>query len=237
MSDNIYQNDFFGDDLQERKKVKMRVLSDYSKQRYLPYMKIPIEYTVMIAIGAIVVVMVAYAIGVQVGRSGRESMEVRAADDKASKTKDIEKVLDDIYPDVPVLPQKAEAALEDVSKVDRITDLGTEAADPYEGARKDYVGAPPDEDVDELKPLEVPPAPTPTVLDSTYIVQLAAFSDAAKAAEAAENLIGKGVDARVARKGSWHQVYASGYDTIEEARKARSRFQGTYPDCYIRKIK
>ena len=60
MVDNNYQQDFFGSDHRQKKGKRPGLLNGYSKQRFLPYMKIPIEYTVMIAIGVLVLMIIIY---------------------------------------------------------------------------------------------------------------------------------------------------------------------------------
>jgi hypothetical protein len=46
-----------------------------------------------------------------------------------------------------------------------------------------------------------------------------------------------GFDVSFERKGSWYQVYAGGYGSMEEARKAKKELAKYYKDCYIRRTK
>ena len=238
MTDNMYQNDFFGAEHEERKRLKMGALSDYAKQRYLPYLKIPIEYTVIIAIGIMVFVIVAYAVGVKVGRSGRDAQTRTETGSVPVKIEYAEMSSDDPAVEATAKPGVVGTSAGTGAYSYEVPGADVSGFDPYEGARNDYVGAPPGEGIPEVEETPVPTEkPAPTVPDSVYVVQLAAFSDEAKASEAAKVLGGKGVEAHVSHKGSWYQVYASGYNTIETARKARTKFQEMYPDCYIRKVK
>ena len=43
MVDENFQNDFFGDQANAKKSIKSRLSDKYSKQRFLPQIKIPIE--------------------------------------------------------------------------------------------------------------------------------------------------------------------------------------------------
>lgn len=229
MSDNNYQKDLFGSDLKPRKRLKGSSFGDYSKHRYLPYLKIPIEYTVIIAIGVMVLAIISYALGVQVGVSRGSFMET-VLEEKVTVREDIpEKLFEDLRDverDLPVIP---EAPVKTVLPDDPPEEEDPADIDPYEGLRQDHLIVPPEEDA----PLAEETIPPP---DTVYIIQLAAFSDGHRAAEEAERLLERGVNSRVIQRGNWHQVYASGYDTIEEARAARDRFKTMYPDCYIRKV-
>jgi len=130
--------------------------------------------------------------------------------------------------DVPAIPEDiVKTALPDDSSVEE----DPVEVDPYEGLRQDHVVVPREEDTST--PEEAIPPPPP---DTVYIIQLAAFSDEYRAIEETEKLSERGVYSRVVQRGNWYQVYASGYDTIEDARAARDRFKTMYPDCYIRKV-
>ena len=97
--------------------------------------------------------------------------------------------------------------------------------------RKTVTPAPeavPVEEEEEIAP--EPPA-------SVYIVQLASFKSRYSASEEIDRLKREGVDARLKRTGAWYQVHAAGYQTIDEARKAKQQLRDRYPDCYIRKVR
>jgi hypothetical protein len=68
MADNNFKEDFFGDRYSEKKDRKPRFFKKYSTHRFLPHVKIPTEYTIVIAIGVLILVIIAYAIGVERGK-------------------------------------------------------------------------------------------------------------------------------------------------------------------------
>ena len=70
-----------------------------------------------------------------------------------------------------------------------------------------------------------------------YVVQLASFKNEDSANREVRKLNRRGVEASVARKGEWYQVFATGYDTIDEATKAKRDLGEYYVDCYIRRVK
>lgn len=230
MSDNNFQQDLFGDDSARKRQRKARFLGEYSKQRYLPYLKIPIEYTIIIAIGVLVVVIIAYAIGVERGKrisSEKVSSALSQLEEERAAILEQEKGL--------LIEEEKPGEVEevtDISSLEREEEIPApeSTADPYEGMREDYVGAPPG----FMAEKETPP---PTVSGSSYIIQLASFKDEAFAKEEAKKLVWKGVEAHVAKKGDWYQVYSAGYNTIDEARKAKEQLIEDYTDCYIRKVK
>jgi hypothetical protein len=68
MADDSFQNDFFGNQVREKKSRKSRLLDEYSKQRFLPHIRIPVEFIVIIAIGTLVLLIISYAVGIERGK-------------------------------------------------------------------------------------------------------------------------------------------------------------------------
>ena len=77
----------------------------------------------------------------------------------------------------------------------------------------------------------------PAPEESAYAVQLASFKNERSAKKEIDMLKSKGIKASMTRKGEWYQVYASGYRTIDEAKRAKRDLIADYEDCYIRKMK
>ena len=75
-----------------------------------------------------------------------------------------------------------------------------------------------------------------TDVDARYDIQLASFKKETLARLEVTKLKRKGFDAALAKSGRWYQVYATGYKTIDEAKKAREELAGDYKDCYIRRV-
>ncbi len=172
------------------------------------------EYMVIIAIGVLVLMIISYAIGVERGKRLPVDRVVSAEQATLSeeKTEDfvithVEKIVEESSFDEEVKAQKEREAALLAGKEE-------EKAAASQAVKE-----------------AVPPAP------SAYVIQLASFKKKSSADEEIDRLRRKGVDARIARKGEWYQVYASGYNTIEEARRARAGLMEDYPDCYIRKTK
>ncbi|MCK4851854.1 MAG: SPOR domain-containing protein, partial [Candidatus Omnitrophica bacterium] len=73
--------------------------------------------------------------------------------------------------------------------------------------------------------------------ESVYLIQLVSFRKEKHAREEVKKLKAAGREASFARKGMWYQVYARGYKTAGQARRAKDAFNEEYPDCYIRRQK
>ena len=218
MDDNNYQQDFFGGESRGKKGKRPGLLNGYSKQRFLPYMKIPIEYTVMIAIGVLVLMIISYAIGVERGKKV-SGVVTSSVSEKVAKSEIARKSEPDKIP-VEVTEDAVGSKVEAISEV-KIPE--TEEVDPYAGSRGDYVGAPPEEVPEE-------------VMGSVYTIQLATFRSESAANDEVKKLKGKGIDSGSSKSGDWYQVYAQGYQTIGEARAAQKSLSEDYEDCYIRKV-
>ena len=208
MADNNYQNDLFGDDLEGRRISRPSILNRYYKQRVLPQVRVPVEYTVIVAIGVLVLIVIAYAVGVERGKrisagaAGRASVEEIIAAEKK-----LESPVIFAGDEEPVL--FGGDAIEALDEED-IMNEGGEGGPESSGE---------DEDV------------------SVYVIQLASFKNEDSARREVEKLNARGVKARVARKGEWYQVFATGYDTIDEAARAKRDLSEKYVDCYIRRVK
>ncbi|MFC1548537.1 SPOR domain-containing protein [Candidatus Omnitrophota bacterium] len=68
MTEPGLQRDFFNGQYYEKKGRKPSLLRRYSEQRFLPHIKIPVEYVVIIAIGILMLAIVSYAVGVERGK-------------------------------------------------------------------------------------------------------------------------------------------------------------------------
>lgn len=207
MNDDRLQDDFFKGQFSGEKVKKPHILTRYSKHRVLPHVRIPVEHTVIIAIGVLVLVIISYAVGVEKGKRMTSLKPV-----EISQT---------------VLPESD--IISEVTEVSEPEELAESLAETQDIAKE----AVPEEEFpqEEDEPEELGPP------DSVYIIQLASFKNEDSANEEIGNLWQKNVRAYVAKSGDWYQVYVAGYQTIEEARRARRAFSEDYRDCYIRKIK
>ncbi|MFH1305266.1 MAG: SPOR domain-containing protein [Candidatus Omnitrophota bacterium] len=237
MNAGNYKDDFFEAQSRGEKGGKPRSGDrfGYSGQRFLPYIKMPVEYSVIAAIGVLVLVIVAYAIGVENGKRVRphEDLNIRKKGIVAAQVTDIaepraEKRVKKTAEEERSLSEKDGTAAEEMVSV--IVDADTE--EKYE-------------DIQEPEAPETVAAPAPVKTekkveiggDKEYIVQLAAFKNRVSAQEAADKLKTEGIGASMERKGDWFQVYAGGYRTIGEAQEAKQGFSESYSDCYIRRVR
>jgi cell division protein FtsN len=73
--------------------------------------------------------------------------------------------------------------------------------------------------------------------EGVYDIQLASFKNLRLAKKEIATLRRKGFEASYAQRGSWYQVYVTGYRTVEDAQEAKKKLAKSYKDCYIRKAK
>lgn len=68
-----------------------------------------------------------------------------------------------------------------------------------------------------------------------YVIQLAAFTNAASAEEEASNLKREGYPAEIKKSGSYYQVFLGGFADRKEAEGVLRNLSGRYGDGYIKK--
>ncbi len=210
MSDGSFQNDFFGDNSSEKRARRSPLFSRISEQRSLPHLRMPIEYTVIISVGVLVLLVIAYAAGMERGRSfsgGMSEEEHIRAEESVEVAAFAPEIPDDV--EIETVDQ-AEYGVADMAESEVEEEEALRSQETVSGSG---------------------------IAGSVYIVQLASFKSRSAAADAIEELRDKGFEADVTRSGDWYQVSATGYQTIGEARKAQERLGEEYIDCYIRKIK
>ncbi|MGB2598826.1 MAG: SPOR domain-containing protein [Candidatus Omnitrophota bacterium] len=186
---NKFQHDFFGNEYRDREEQRFPFLGKYSKHRLLPHLRVPTEYIVIAGIGMLVLVIIAYAIGVEKGKRFRAKEYVERDEPETQ------------------------------SIVNKEVTTTTKASRPAEKAPEEPV-----------KPPEKSPG-------AIYRIQLASFRDLAMTKREIEKLKKRGFDVSFEKKGSWYQVYAEGYGSMEEAGKAKKELAKYYEDCYIRRTK
>lgn len=207
MSPNGFKDDFFDEQLPEQKGRKPLFFGKYSDQRYLPQLRIPIEYAAVIAIGVLIAVIVAYAIGVERGKNMAFDPGTRILG-RASVEEEAKPLLD-----VEMVEKQAEQLMKEAEKVE--TDISVQEQQP-----KGAAGT----------------APTSGAAPSTdgiiYMLQLASTKNEIYANEEVKKLKGKGHEAVVSRKGDWFKIYIP-YNTMEDADKAKKKLVADYKDCLI----
>jgi len=207
--ENIHDDLFSGQDF-GKKGRKFQYFSKYKNRRFLPQVKIPIEYTVIIAIGVLLLVIIAYAIGIERGKA--ISLKKYRMGQGSRLLQPVElKDLTTISETGPFEEEEEE-----------------EEAEPSGILQETLIG--------EEEPQEAKKSVS-KIEDSVYTIQLASFKDREYAAEEMGKLAKMGLKAVYVRKGDWYQVYVTGYKTIEEAREAKEKLEEIYVDCFIKRVK
>ena len=208
MMDNDYQNDFFAEQVSIKKARKPhQIMQRYSQRRLLSHIRVPVEYIVIIAIITLVLIIIAYAIGVE---RGKNIQSMRLPESVPREMLQVEDEVEDEGHAEPVMIE------EDVS------------SDMISGEQQVEEIAVEEEDV---KKKEIT-----TLKEPVYVIQLASFQEESEAQMMVDGLKDTGVNAVSAKKGKWYQVSAEGYQTIEEAKAAQKVFLENYKDCYIKKV-
>jgi len=209
MADDSFQNDFFGNQVREKKSRKSRLLDKYSKQRFLPHVRIPVEFIVIIAIGALVLLIISYAVGIERGK-------------KLSGIKYEKEQVETLVPiERKVVDKEVRGSTTKSSGISETIEI------PEERKVKEKAVRSKKEEAKDISPFK----------KSGYIIQLASFKNEGSARAEINKLKKKGVKGRLTKSGEWYLVYATGYRTISDAKKARQELIADYEDCYIRKVK
>ena len=208
-----FQDDLFGSREGKRKPIK----KVFPGHRFLPYIKIPFEYTVITAVVVMILVIVAYALGFEKGKNISSLYGGKGIS------------MNDLVENDPVLPDND---IEPIMENESIGDITDAVPDNFDA---------------QLSETETEKAPKKLDADSgenegekgtsLYQIQLASFKNAEAALRVVEQLRKDGIDAGCDQKGDWYQVYASGYKSIEEAKTAQGSLCEEYDDCYVRKIR
>ncbi len=214
MIDIDFQKDLFGEQVCEEKARKPRLLCRYSERRFLPYVKIPIEYIVIIVIGMLVLTVIAYAVGVEKGRNtagAKIGRDITIEQTENAIKVETEEPATSTIPNELVYKPLEEDTSEILRENEKINDDFSVLLEKETEKQ---------EQVHEL-----------------YTIQLASFKKEELAKKELQKLKKENITADVTKKGEWYQVYAVGYHTIEEANKAKEELLKEYKDCYIRRVK
>jgi cell division septation protein DedD len=221
MAANDFQNDFFDEQGRGQKDRKNTFLPD---QRYLPQVRVPIEYTIVIAIGMLIAIIVAYAVGVERGK--RVAFDTpEGAGSKRAAVLEEEKPLLDV-----ALVEKQAAEL--MKKTDAPPEPVNAAAETSVGQEKTQLN----EKVVAGKTAATA-SPAEVLVDTTvYTLQLASTKNEEYAKIEVEKLKAKGVVALIAKKGDWFKIYLP-CSSQQEAEKAKKDLGTAYKDCLILRSK
>ena len=217
MAANDFQNDFFDEQGRGQKERKNTFLPD---QRYLPQVRVPIEYTVVIAIGMLIAIIIAYAIGVERGKhvaldspGGTDARRTAVLEEEEKPLLDVAMV----EKQAAELMKKADAPPEPVPAATEIAINKGKA----QTAAKVVTGK-----TDAASPTSAPGDTT------VYTLQLASTKNEEYAKIEVEKLKTKGVTALISKKGDWFKIYLP-CSSQEEAEKAKKDLSAAYKDCLI----
>ncbi|MFH1798034.1 MAG: SPOR domain-containing protein [Candidatus Omnitrophota bacterium] len=229
MIDSDFQKDLFGGQVCEKKGRKPRLLSRYSERRFLPYVSVPIEYAVIIAIGILVLTVIAYAVGVERGRniSGISGdNKGKGKEHRIEKPRDIQQI---------VKTKQSEEAVEDETLAAVSCAVDNELV--YKPLQEDT-----NEILEEKEKINdafsiLLEEDTKDKTQPLFAIQLASFKKESLAKSEVSKLEKRNIKADFTKKGEWYQVCASGYETVGSADKAKEELRKNYKDCFIRRIR
>ncbi len=228
MTENDYKNDFFEGRLYEAGKKKSRLVNRCSEKRTASHLKIPVEYAVILVIVIMTFVTVAYAIGVKNGKASAITGTVSENSVSVSSTPEVKEIVVNVISEFPLPDSGAMPESKETEKV-----VSRDVVLPVEMEK--VVS---EEQIQEEEKTQAEQVSDSELLDETeYIVCLASFKNEKFAAKNISALTRDGVQTRLDKKGDWYQLYAAGFSTIDEARKAIEKLSKTYKDCYIKRIK
>lgn len=260
MSQPGYKNDFFDGQLPEQNGKKPAFLDKYGEQRYLPQVRVPIEYTAVIAIVMLVAIIVAYAIGVERGKvvalveAARKPLSNDAADAENEPVIDIdmvEKQAQELMkkaenpeppPALPVQAVLADAPKPAKDNSGKMISGDNAAVKPALPAKIAAGEAKTQQSVLNTAGMvrgqgaAAVPEQAPAAEKVIYTLQLASSKNEEYAKLELDKMKSKGIEASMTKKGDWFKIYTA-YPSFEEAEKAKKKLSGDYKDCLIVKTK
>ncbi|MBF0216472.1 MAG: SPOR domain-containing protein [Candidatus Omnitrophica bacterium] len=209
-----YQEDLFPEDkVQGNDNKSMKKNSGYSRQRYLPYLRIPIEFVPIVAMIWIVIIVIAYAVGIEKGKrnvKGADIIKEEIVDNilNGSGSLGNEPLLSKIIPEQ-VSPVTERSSQNDKNEVSVIN-----AQDKQEEQKN-----------------------VAKTQGKSYTIRLVTYAKKENAVDEASKLKSQGYDSDFIQSGKLYQVYVKGYKTIDDATEAQEKFNATYNGCFIREDK
>ena len=222
MNDNYFQGDLFNEKVLEKKKSRPRIFEKYSQQRVLSFIRLPIEYIVIYSIGVLILVIVSYAIGVERGKSLSASDELFSESLEFQEISTLEKDVIEEKEAAVIIP-KVETEIPEENKEEIIiVEEKAEVAGPKDEEEKIIPEGIENKEIES---------------GDIFIVQLASYKKLDSVKREMKNLESDGIKSGWKKSGDWYQLFARGYKTASEAKKARNKLISTYKDCYIKKVR
>ncbi|MFH1411154.1 MAG: SPOR domain-containing protein [Candidatus Omnitrophota bacterium] len=215
MKEEKIQVDLFDGSFTGDAGVRPRRFKNYPRQRFLPVIKVPVEYTVISAIAVLMLLIISYAVGVEKGKTFRQREPARPGTQEK------------VYSEASVIREKVapeELTYEGQAVEEEIS--SAEYGEDFPLAYEDNETHTPAAVEAEIKPLS----------EKTYDLRLASFKNADSAEAEKEKLKDKGYNAVMTKNGSWYQISIEGYGSIEEVKKAQEELSSEYKDSYIKRM-
>lgn len=216
MINGDFQQDLFdGNDFNEEKGRRGR--TDRSRKRfYLTHIQFPIENVVIILIVFMVLVIVAYAVGVEKGKRMSRVCSV-------PEMKEAPEYTISAYEKEPL---EEEMITDTTESIEENTYIEEESPQSEDYIAEDEGIISDNDSENDYEPLR-----------KGYTVQLVSYKDENRAIDEVSRLRGQGHNADYQKSGDWYQVYSYGYHDIDAAINAKESLSENYRDCYIRKIR
>ncbi len=242
MADNLFNNDLFGDQVPGKDAKGNQTRKVYPGHRFLPHVRVPIEYMVIVLVAFLLLLVVAYAIGVERGKKiergvmgsvvrvqGAEIIAKSEKEKEKTKKEEVEKKKEKVDREEAEEERVAGEVTEKLEKVILAENKNEEEQAVIESGSPQLKKTPKDVEGDLDRPVQ----------DKKYLysIRLAAYAEKLRAESEVESLKETGCNAGYEKSGRWYQVYVTGFQTIEETQAAKKTLVGRYPDCYIRKNK
>ncbi|MDD5633780.1 MAG: SPOR domain-containing protein [Candidatus Omnitrophica bacterium] len=244
MMDENYTNDLFGEQLPEGENGRKARLKGIPDQRFMPYIRIPMEYSIIIAIFVLILMIISFAAGVERGKAivrkegSSQQEKTMGVDDFASQGKVVTEARTKMSGDNNTSAFK-DTELDDASLDMELPDIFEEEEKKTDERLKTEAQAKEKEKTKkaaEGKTQEK--AQGKTVIEKgVYSIQLASSKQKFDAENEVKKLKSKGLSAQIVKKGDWYQIEVTGYKTKEEASLALKKFADKYKGCFVKKSK
>jgi len=217
MDEYKIQTDLFDGNVKTEKNRGFRRFKNHPQQRFLPHVRVPVEYMVIISIAVLLLIIVAYAVGVEKGKNITEEnfsgVNESFLDDKPG--------IKDMDTEIVVLDTEKTVLNATEDNAGQTEKEGSLIIDEVENEPNRVTS---NADVTPL-------------IETAYILQLASFKNENSAEEEITKLKRKGFPAALVKNRSWYQIYTEGYQTIDDAKAAQKELIEDYRDCYIKRVK
>ncbi|KJJ83948.1 Sporulation/cell division region, bacteria domain protein [Candidatus Omnitrophus magneticus] len=226
MKEEIFTTDLFGKDVYKAKNIDgFSAVKKYSDQRFLPYIRIPIEYAVISGVIFLVLAVIIYAIGVERGKIVSQKNENAFVTGIKLSNNNFKTLPGQVnFSESDILPDNIKLFLEKENVGSSVSNTVTSNVQEKEASKTIKTQVKPDVNVAIIK--DVPSK-------GAYVLQLVSTKIESKAKDELESIVKKYKTAKMVKKGVWYQIIIEGFNTEKEVETVKQFFRKKYPDCYI----